>query len=737
MATELAKAYVQIIPSAQGITGKISEAISGECKSAGEKGGEAVSESLASKLKSTVKKAIGSINFGEILSSAITEGANLEQSIGGIETLFKESADTMKQYAAEAYQTAGISANDYMEQSTSFAASLLSSLGGDTAAAADAANQAIIDMADNSNKMGTSLQDIQNAYQGFAKQNYTMLDNLKLGYGGTKTEMERLLADAQELSGVEYNIDNLDDVYEAIHVIQEDLDITGTTAEEAATTFSGSFASMKAAAQNFIGNLALGDDVTDELQALVDTSEAFLRDNAIPMIGNIFATLPTILPDVIAGITELISQIAPQIPELLTDILDAIGQGLSDGLSNLGMEDAAAGLETVFSGLSDAVTTVSDAIGAFVGWLSSGSPAAEVLKAAIIGITAAYVAYTAAMAIGNGVMTVVSTGMRVLNAVMSANPIAIIIIAIAALVAAILYLWNNCEWFRDGVLAVWEAVKGAFTAAYEAIAGVMSSIWEVISSIWSTITTTISTFVGTIYNSITEKFNAVKSTVTSIFTGIKTVASNVWNGIKTVVSNVVGGIKDKVTNVFTTLKSTVSTVWNNIKSAITNPIQTAKDTVKSVIDKIKGFFNFEWSLPKLKMPHVSITGKFSLVPPSVPKFSIDWYKKAMNDPMILNGATIFGSAGDSLLGGGEAGAEVVAGAETLSRMMESAVYSASDNRLDLVSNQLERILDFVDEYFPQFGNSRIVLDSGALVGELAPGINTELGRIDARRRRQA
>lgn len=549
--------------------------------------------------------------------------------------------------------------------------------------------------------------------------------------------MERLLADAQELSGVEYNIDNLDDVYEAIHVIQEDLDITGTTAEEAATTFSGSFASMKAAAQNFIGNLALGDDVTDELQALVDTSEAFLRENAIPMIGNIFTTLPTILPDVIAGITELISQIAPQIPELLTDILDAIGQGLSDGLSNLGMEDAAAGLETVFSGLSDAVTTVSDAIGTFVGWLSSGSPAAEVLKAAIIGITAAYVAYTAAMAIGNGVMTVVSTGMRVLNAVMSANPIAIIIIAIAALVAAILYLWNNCEWFRDGVLAVWEAVKGAFTTAYEAIAGVMSSIWEVISSIWSAITTTISTFVSTIYNFITEKFNAVKSTVTSIFTGIKTVASNVWNGIKTVVSNVVGGIKDKVTNVFTTLKSTVSTVWNNIKSAITNPIQTAKDTVKSVIDKIKGFFNFEWSLPKLKMPHVSITGKFSLVPPSVPKFSIDWYKKAMNDPMILNGATIFGSAGNSLLGGGEAGAEVVAGAETLSRMMESAVYSASDDRLDLVSNQLERILGFVDEYFPQFGNSRIVLDSGALVGELAPGINTELGRIDARRRRQA
>ena len=189
--------------------------------------------------------------IGKVVSQAFTEGSALEQSLGGIETLYKENADKMKAYAKEAYKTSGVSANAYMENVTSFSASLISSLKGDTSKAADIANRAMQDMSDNSNKFGTNIQDIQNAYQGFAKQNYTMLDNLKLGYGGTKEEMQRLLKDAQKLSGQKYDISNLADVYTAIGVIQDNLDITGTTAKEAATTFSGSFASMKAATQDF------------------------------------------------------------------------------------------------------------------------------------------------------------------------------------------------------------------------------------------------------------------------------------------------------------------------------------------------------------------------------------------------------------------------------------------------------------------------------------------------------
>lgn len=204
-----------------------------------------------------------------LLKNSIDEYAEYEQLVGGVDTLFKESSKKVQKYANMAQQTAGMSANEYMANVTSFSASLLQSLGGNTAAAAEAANQAIIDMSDNANKMGTDISMIQNAYQGFAKQNYTMLDNLKLGYGGTKEEMERLLEDAEALSGKEYNINNLNDVYEAIHVIQTELGITGTTAKEASETISGSFASWKASWTNFLTFLS-SDDEAQQRQTVDD-----------------------------------------------------------------------------------------------------------------------------------------------------------------------------------------------------------------------------------------------------------------------------------------------------------------------------------------------------------------------------------------------------------------------------------------------------------------------------------
>ena len=193
MATELAQAYVQILPSMKGIKQNIADEMNPAAESAG--------KSAGSRLGSLIKRAIAAAGIGAALKSALSEGAALEQSIGGVETLFKDSASIVKQYAADAYKTAGLSANAYMEQVTSFSASLLQSLGGDTSAAAEVAHMAMVDMSDNANKMGTDMQSIQNAYQGFAKQNYTMLDNLKLGYGGTKEEMQRLLKAAQAITG--------------------------------------------------------------------------------------------------------------------------------------------------------------------------------------------------------------------------------------------------------------------------------------------------------------------------------------------------------------------------------------------------------------------------------------------------------------------------------------------------------------------------------------------------------
>lgn len=380
MATELAKAYVQIVPSAQGIKGSITSVLSPEADSAGKKAGTGIA--------GAIKKAIATAGIGIALKKAITEGAALEQSTGGIETLFKDSADTMKKYAQEAYKTAGVSANSYMEQATSFSASLLQSVSGDTKAAAEAANQAIIDMADNSNKMGTSLQDIQNAYQGFAKQNYTMLDNLKLGYGGTKTEMERLLADAQKLSGVKYDISNLSDVYEAIHVIQNSLGITGTTAVEAASTLSGSFASMKAAFNNFLGYLVIGEDIEPYIRQLVQTAATFLFNNLLPAIGNIIISLPSAL---VTFVTTALPIIAEQGKRMIDAVISGINGGFlsmissgAEGVTNFitGMVNK---LPDVITGIGDIITNLLEAIlDAMPEFLAKG---AEIIQNLVSGIT--------------------------------------------------------------------------------------------------------------------------------------------------------------------------------------------------------------------------------------------------------------------------------------------------------------------------------------------------------------
>lgn len=314
---ELGKAYVQIVPSAQGIKSALTEMFDEETDGLGEQTGQ----SIGQKLVGTLKKVIAAAGIGKIISDSINLGGALQQSLGGVETLFKDSADTVKEYAAQAYRTVGLSANDYMEQTTSFAASLLSSVSQDTNAAAQLANMAMVDMADNANKMGTDMQDIQNAYQGFAKQNYTMLDNLKLGYGGTQAEMQRLLNDATKISGVKYDLGNLADMYSAIHIIQQEMDITGTTAKEAATTLTGSFAAMKAAAENVMGNWSTGADLTEPLQALADTAQTFLVDNLLPMIGN-----------VLAGIPEIVYSLVPELLQTGTELLSSLAQGFTEGI---------------------------------------------------------------------------------------------------------------------------------------------------------------------------------------------------------------------------------------------------------------------------------------------------------------------------------------------------------------------------------------------------------------------
>lgn len=340
--TDLGKAYVQIVPSAQGIKASIQEVMGKPLEEQADESGATFGSMLISKIKGAITIA----GIGKFLSASLTEGGALQQSIGGIETLFGNSANVIKKAAQTAFKDAGVSANTYMEQTTSFAASLVSSCGGNTAKAAEIAKRAMVDMSDNANKMGTDLQDIQNAYQGFAKQNYTMLDNLKLGYGGTKTEMARLIKDASTYKDSQEKLNvsvkdgdmSFSNIANAISVVQDHMKISGTTAEEASTTLTGSFGMVKASVQDFLGALSTGDGVWRTFKNTISSLGTFIGGNLLPMIGNIGSSIVSILtnsfnnmPGILDAVQKFASNIAAQAPQFIKSGFELLNK-LADGI---------------------------------------------------------------------------------------------------------------------------------------------------------------------------------------------------------------------------------------------------------------------------------------------------------------------------------------------------------------------------------------------------------------------
>lgn len=471
----VARAYVQIVPSAEGIKGSITSALGGEASSAGSQ--------LGGMLSTGIKGAVvaGVAGLGAIIGGALTEGGALQQSLGGVETLFKDSAGQVIAAANEAYRTAGVSANSYMEQVTSFSATLLQGLGGDTAAAASYADKAIVQMSDNANKMGTSMESIQYAYQGFAKDNYTMLDNLKLGYGGTQAEMARLINDSGVLGdSIEVTAETVKDVpfssiIDAIQVIQDNLGITGTTAKEAATTLTGSFASVKAALSNVLAGLALGQDLGPALNALSSTLSTFLSGNLIPALYNILSALPgalvtfisTLGPQLAAGL----STIVPQMMTTGAQMLQSLSAGLAQGIPNFLAQALPMLLqftENLRANFSNIVDAGIDLLLNFVQGIANGLPTLIEYVPTIISNIAGLINDNAPKILAAGVQIIVTLVKGLINAIPT------IIANIPQIIGAIVDTITAFNWLNLGATVI-KTLGNGLTSMASGLKGFMES----------------------------------------------------------------------------------------------------------------------------------------------------------------------------------------------------------------------------------------------------------------------
>lgn len=562
---------------------------------------------------------------------AVNAYGEYEQLVGGVETLFKENASTVITNASNAYKTAGMSANEYMTTVTSFSASLLQSLGNDTVKASEMADMAITDMSDNANKMGTSMEMIQNAYQGFAKQNYTMLDNLKLGYGGTKTEMERLLADAEKISGIKYDISSYADVVDAIHVIQTEMGITGTTAKEASSTIQGSISSMKSAWTNLLTGLS---DPTQNLDQLIDNlvnSITAVGANLMPRItlvlDGVVKLVSELAPKLVAEIPKIVSQVLPSILSGAIKIVDGIVQALPQLIGTL-VSMLPTLLPMLIDGIVNMIVTLASSFADII------QPIIDNLPEIIISIVDALISNLPALIQGciNLVIGIVSALPQITMALIKAMPTIIVSIVEA--------LFSASPVLLDGFTAIfggaWDVICGIFTPIIDFFGGLFSNAVNVISEVF----TPVLDVMGAIWDGIQAVFAPAIALFSGIFNGVVNAIKNIFTPIVNFFSSTFSLAVDTIRTVFSAVTGISSAIWNSVKNVFAGVanffsgiFSKAVSIIKSVFNPIVDFFSGIWS---------KITGIFSKVGEVVGNAITNVVSKAVNTVLstavgIING----------------------------------------------------------------------------------------------------
>lgn len=703
---EVARAYVTIVPSLQGAQKEISTQLDAETKDVGEKSGEKVGSGMSSGIGSAIAKgakvivgavtAVASAAYAGVVAitkQAISAYADYEQLVGGVDKLFgEETAKTISANAQKAFQTAGLSANDYMETITGFSASLIQSLNGDTEKAAQMADQAIVDMSDNANTFGTSIESIQNAYQGFAKGNYSMLDNLKLGYGGTQQEMFRLLQDAAAIDeafaqNAQFSMDekghlvaNFADITEAIHIVQTQMNITGTTSKEALGTISGSVSATKASWDNFLTSLASDDPdmMADSLDGLttslfgVEGETNGLLNNVIPRVEKVLNSLSNVIakelpglvdkvmPMVTSTLTTLGNLVATQLPVIIMALLPVITQAINTLLITIGPLLPAL-VNTLVQSIQMLIPTIINLL------VNSGPTISSIL----LGVVQIITTLVTALSEGDNTQRLVNGAVQIITTLVEgiAMNLPILIPAVveiitqiittltspenieALLQAALLLLGALVEALADCIPVLIEGVVGLLTnigdlfvdAVYwvsdvliptlvnfwttkvvpwlESVKEFFANIWTAIktkiSEIWNSIVSFFVSIFTNIKNNVTNNFNAVKDFITNVFNNIKNTITNIWNNIKSTITNTINNIKTSISNVFNNVKTNITNIFNAVKTTVTNIWTGIKNAITTPINAAKDAV--QNAINKVKS---ILSGNLSFPSIKLPHFSI-------------------------------------------------------------------------------------------------------------------